>query len=155
MVLLEFLINGVLPLSLCITLYFVDILYTLRHISWYHFLSLSTSNSSWLIWAFFVVLDILYLLVHSFLIGFALISSSYLEYKSFLSYRLYYYFPMPVLCLSLVSRSQEVNLTFRIFSPHFYFLFDLFSFILFLELGLELERWDHAVTQQRTEEKVT
>ena len=28
----------------------------------------------------------------------------------------------------------------------FYFLFDLFSFILFLELGLRLEWQDHAVT---------
>ena len=31
-----------------------------------------------------------------------------------------------------------------------YFLFNLFSFILFLELGLELEWQDHAVTQQVT-----
>ena len=35
---------------------------------------------------------------------------------------------------------QEVDLTFLIFLSHFYFLFDLFSFILFLELGLGLER---------------
>ena len=33
---------------------------------------------------------------------------------------------------------------------YFFFLFDLFSFILFLELGLGLEWRDHAVTQQVT-----
>ena len=43
---------------------------------------------------------------------------------------------------------QEVDLTFLIFFSHFYFLFDLFSFILFLELGLEGQ--DHAVIQQIT-----
>jgi len=35
--------------------------------------------------------------------------------------------------ISLVSRIKEVDLNFS------YFLFDLFSFILFLELGLGLE----------------
>ena len=44
----------------------------------------------------------------------------------------------------LLSRTQEVDLTFLIFFSYFYFLLDLLSFILFLELGLEL---DHAVTQ--------
>jgi len=34
---------------------------------------------------------------------------------------------------------KEVDLTLLIFFSHFYLLFDLFSFILFLELGLELE----------------
>jgi len=43
---------------------------------------------------------------------------------------------------------QEVDLTFLIFFSYFYFIFDLFSFILFLEL--ELEGQDHAVTQQVT-----
>jgi len=43
-----------------------------------------------------------------------------------------------------MSRMKEVNLTFS------YFLFNLFSFILFLELGLGLEGLDHAVTQQVT-----
>jgi len=38
-----------------------------------------------------------------------------------------------------MSRMQEVDLTFLIFFSHFYFLFDLFSFILFLELELGLE----------------
>jgi len=41
--------------------------------------------------------------------------------------------------------SQEVDLAFLIFFSHFYFLFDLFFFILFLELGLGLEWQDHAV----------
>ena len=39
----------------------------------------------------------------------------------------------------VVSGSQGVDLAFLIFFSHFYFLFDLFSFILFLELGLGLE----------------
>ena len=37
----------------------------------------------------------------------------------------------------LVSRMKEVDLTFSYFCS--YFIFDLFSFILFLELGLRLE----------------
>jgi len=51
---------------------------------------------------------------------------------------------------SKVSGSQEVDLVFLIFFSHFYFLFNLFSFILFLELELGLEWQDHAVTQQVT-----
>ena len=35
--------------------------------------------------------------------------------------------------------SQEIDLVFSIFFSHFYFLFDLFPNILFLELGLELK----------------
>ena len=34
---------------------------------------------------------------------------------------------------------KEWTQYFSIFLSHFYFLFDLFSIILFLELGLELE----------------
>ena len=45
---------------------------------------------------------------------------------------------------------QEVDLNFSYFFSYFYFLFDLFSFILFLELGLRLEWQYHAVTQQVT-----
>jgi len=45
-----------------------------------------------------------------------------------------------------MSRSQEVDLTFLIF----FSLFDLSFFILFLELWLGLEQWDHAITQQVT-----
>jgi len=41
--------------------------------------------------------------------------------------------------MTLLSRLQEVNLAFLIFFSYFDFLFDLFSFILFLELGLGLE----------------
>ena len=40
---------------------------------------------------------------------------------------------------SPVSRTKEVDLIFFIFPFSFYFLFDLFSFILFLEPGLGLE----------------
>jgi len=47
-----------------------------------------------------------------------------------------------------MSRIQEVDLTFLIFFSYFYFIFDLFFFILFLELGLEGQ--DHAVIQQVT-----
>ena len=45
---------------------------------------------------------------------------------------------------------QEQKKHFSIFFSHFYFLFDLFSFILFLKLGLGLERQDHTVTQKVT-----
>ena len=38
-----------------------------------------------------------------------------------------------------MSRTKEVDLIFFIFPFSFYFIFDLFSFILFLEPGLELE----------------
>ncbi len=46
---------------------------------------------------------------------------------------------------STLSRMKEVDLPF-LFS--FYFIFDLFSFILFLELGLGIEWQDHTVTHQ-------
>ena len=39
----------------------------------------------------------------------------------------------------IMSRPQEVDLVFSVFFPHSYFLFKLFFFILFLELGLGLE----------------
>jgi len=38
-----------------------------------------------------------------------------------------------------MSRTKEVDLNFCIFFAHFYFIFDLFFFIPFLELGLGLE----------------
>ena len=50
-------------------------------------------------------------------------------------------------------RMKEVDLIFSyflIFFSHFYFIFDLFPFILFLELGLGLEWQDHTITQQVT-----
>ena len=47
-----------------------------------------------------------------------------------------------------MSRIQEADLTFFILFSHFYLLFNLFSFILFLDLGLEWQ--DYAVTQQVT-----
>jgi len=50
----------------------------------------------------------------------------------------------------LVSRLQEVNLAFLIFD----FLFDLFSFILFLELWLGVGGQDHTVTQQVTSDDI-
>ena len=49
-----------------------------------------------------------------------------------------------------MSRIKKVDLTVFLFPFLTYFLFDLFSFILFLGLGLGLERQDHAVTQQVT-----
>ena len=49
-----------------------------------------------------------------------------------------------------MSRTKKVDLIFFLFPFLTYFLFDLFSFILFLGLGLGLERQDHAVTQQVT-----
>ena len=51
-----------------------------------------------------------------------------------------------------MSRTKKVDLIFFLFSFLIYFLFDLFSFILFLELRLGLECQDHAVTQQVTSE---
>ena len=50
----------------------------------------------------------------------------------------------------LVSRFQEVNLAFLILFSYFDFIFDLFFFILFLELGLGVGERNHAVTQQVT-----
>jgi len=41
--------------------------------------------------------------------------------------------------LSILSRTKEVDLTFFILFSHFYFSFNLFSFMLFLELELGLE----------------
>jgi len=38
-----------------------------------------------------------------------------------------------------MSGMKEVDLNFSYFFSHFYFLFNLFSIILFLELGLGLE----------------
>ena len=49
-----------------------------------------------------------------------------------------------ILNCKMLSRTQEVDLTFLIFFSYFYFIF----LILFLELGLEEQ--DHAVTQQVT-----
>jgi len=45
-------------------------------------------------------------------------------------------------------KNEGSGLNIFIFFSHFYFLFNLFSFILFLELGLEWQ--DYAVTQQVT-----
>ena len=47
------------------------------------------------------------------------------------------------------NEGNKLNI-FPIFFSYFYFLFDLFPFILFLELGLRLKWQDHAVTQQVT-----
>jgi len=41
--------------------------------------------------------------------------------------------------IPVMSRSQGVDLVFSMFFSYFYFIFNLFSFILFLELGLGLE----------------
>ena len=57
-----------------------------------------------------------------------------------------------------MSELQKVDLVFSSFFSYFYFLFDLFPIILFLELGLGLglEWQDHAVTQQVTpDDRVT
>jgi len=51
-----------------------------------------------------------------------------------------------------MSRTKEVDLNFFYFFSHFYFIFDLFSVILFLELGLE--RQDHMVTQHVTSDDI-
>jgi len=68
----------------------------LKYTFWHHFVFLATSSSSWLTQAFFVVLNIQHLLVHSFLIRFALKSFSYLEYEFFLLYKLLHCFLIPV-----------------------------------------------------------
>jgi len=46
-----------------------------------------------------------------------------------------------IICTNIIamSRTKEVDLIFFIFSFSFYFIFDLFSFIPFLEPGLGLE----------------
>ena len=83
-ILLVSLIDIVLQLSLCVVPCFVGILYITICISWHCFLSLATSNSSWLTQAYTVVLDVLYLQDHDSLIEFALVFFSYLEHRFFL-----------------------------------------------------------------------
>jgi len=51
--------------------------------------------------------------------------------------------------MSVKNKRSGLSLFF-IFLSHSYFLFDLFSIILFLELGLGLEWQYHTVTQQVT-----
>ena len=103
MVLDVFPVGEVLLLSSCAVLCFVGISGILRCISWYHFIFLATNSSSWLTQAFFVVLDILHLLVYDFSIKFALESSSYLEHRFFLLCILLYCLLMLVCLLFLVS----------------------------------------------------
>jgi len=66
--------------------YFLYILYFVM-LAFLVFLNifLATNSFSWLTQAFFVILNILYLLVRDFHIGFALKSSSCLEHRFFLS----------------------------------------------------------------------
>ena len=69
----------------------------------YFFWFLATNSSFWSTQAFFVALDILYLLDCSFLVGFALIFSYCSEHRFFLPHKLSYCFPMLVHHFSLVS----------------------------------------------------
>jgi len=87
--------DEVLLLSSCATFCFIDTWYIFECISWYYFLYLATSNFSWLTQAFTVVLDVLYLLDHSFSVKFALIFSDCLECKFFLLYRLFSFYACP------------------------------------------------------------
>ena len=91
-----------LPFS-CAVLCSIDIFGILEHISWHYFIFLATNSSSWLIWAFSIILDVLHLLVHDFSVGFVSKFSSYLEHIFFPLYILLYcppmlvclYFPIP------------------------------------------------------------
>ena len=69
---------------------------------WYHFLSSATNSFSWSTQAFFVILDVLHLLVYGFLVEFTLISSGCLEHIFFLLYRLLYCSSMLVLLHFLI-----------------------------------------------------
>ena len=60
-------------------------------------------------------------------------------FYSFLYYIILITYIVTYIITTTMSRIQEVDLTFLISFSYFYFLLDLLSFILFLELGLELE----------------
>ena len=95
MVLKIFSTGEVLLLFLCLIPCSVNTSSILEHTSWCHSVSLATNSSSWLTQAFFVVLNVLCLLVHDSLVRFALESSSYLEYRFFLPY-------IPLSCLLML-----------------------------------------------------
>jgi len=80
--------------------------HNIEHISWYHFLSLATNNSSWLTWAFAAVLDVPYLLGYSSPIEFVLIFSGCLECRFFLLHKQFYHLFMLVLHLFLVFKTS-------------------------------------------------
>ena len=96
-VLLVFSIDGVLPPFSCAVLCSIGIWCILEHTFWNCSWFLATNSSSWLIWAFFVVLDILHLLDYSFLVEFALIFSHCLEHRSSHPCILSHSLSMPVL----------------------------------------------------------
>jgi len=89
--------SEVLLLSSCAVLYFVSIFSISECASWYYFIFLTTSSSSWLTWASSVVLCILHILVCNFTVGFVLKSFSYLEHRFFF----YVYYFIILLCLTI------------------------------------------------------
>ena len=96
-ILLVFSIDGVLSPFSCAVLCSISIWWILEHTFWNCSWFLATNSSSWLIQAFFVVLDILHPLDYSSLAEFALIFSHCLKYRSFHLHILSYPFSMPVL----------------------------------------------------------
>ena len=96
MILEAFLADKVFLLFSCVTPCSVDISSIIKHTSWCCFVFLATNNSSWLTWAFFVDLDVLYLLVHNFPIGSILNFSDCLEHRFFLLCTLLHFLPMAV-----------------------------------------------------------
>ena len=130
--------GGVLLLSSYIIFYSVSISDILEHIFWYCSIFPATNNSTWLTWASFVVLDILYLLVYDSLVRFALRSSSCLEHKSFLLYIPYYCLSMLIHLLSLVLPILLASLYYSFkFLPKMWFL-SLVSFTSWFFLNIAI-----------------
>jgi len=119
-----------------VILYYIDIFGILEHIFWCNFVFLATSSSSWLAQAFFVVLDVLHLLVCSFSIGFALVFFGCLKYIFFLPCRLLCFLSMLILLLFLISFAPSIpwRYSFR-FHPIIWFFLPL-SFLKVLSILL-------------------
>ena len=129
----------VLLLFSCLVSYSVNTSNILKHTSWYHSISLATNSSSWLTQLFFIILNVLCLLVYDFLVRFALESSSYLEHRFFLPYILFscllilncLLFPISSELLVLLCCSSEFSsvVCVQVVNDKLYFIFIfLFSF---------------------------
>ena len=105
-------ISRVLQLSLCVELYSVDISDISRYIYiyWYHSIFLTTNNFFWLNQAYFVVLNVLHLLVCDSFVRFVLKFSDYQKHRSFLlcillhwiSMLVYFLFQIPFILSTLL-----------------------------------------------------
>ena len=100
MVLVIFWVDVVLLVSFDVGLCSVNTWYNPEHISWYPLWFLATSNFSWLIPTFSVILNDQYSLDHDFLVIFVLIFSCYWEYIFAYPYKQFCFIPKFVYFLS-------------------------------------------------------